>query len=42
MDRRILVPVDGSPMAERGFEEALTLSRALGSTPVLLVRHSES
>ena len=28
----ILVPHDGSPIAERGFGEALALARALGST----------
>lgn len=36
MYRRILVPIDGSPTAERGFEEGLALARALGSTLVLL------
>lgn len=33
---KILVPIDGSPTALRGFEEAVALARALGSRLVLL------
>jgi nucleotide-binding universal stress UspA family protein len=33
---RILVPLDGSPTAERGLQEALALAQALGSTLVVL------
>jgi nucleotide-binding universal stress UspA family protein len=36
MYRRILVPVDGSATAQRGFEEALSLAKAFGSSLVLL------
>ena len=35
MYAKILVPLDGSATAHRGFEEAVALSRALGSTLVL-------
>jgi len=33
---RILVPLDGSPTSQRGFEEALALAELLGSTLHLL------
>lgn len=36
MYARILVPLDGSPTAERGLQEALQLARTLSSTLVLL------
>ena len=36
MARRILVPVDGSPTAQRGLEEALRLAGPLDATLVLL------
>jgi nucleotide-binding universal stress UspA family protein len=36
MYARILVPLDGSPTSERGFEEALALARVMKSTLVLL------
>ncbi len=36
MYERILVPIDGSPTAMSGFEEAVALARALGSTLVLV------
>ncbi|HET9822069.1 MAG TPA: universal stress protein [Burkholderiaceae bacterium] len=36
MARRILVPVDGSPTAQRGLEEALRLARPLDASVVLL------
>ena len=36
MYARILVPIDGSPTAQRGFEEALALAAKLGSTLHLL------
>jgi nucleotide-binding universal stress UspA family protein len=36
MYSKILVPIDGSPTALRGFEEAVALARALGSSLVLL------
>ena len=32
MYSRILVPIDGSPTAQRGLEEALALAQRLGST----------
>lgn len=32
MYSRILVPIDGSPTAQRGLDEALALARQLGST----------
>lgn len=32
MYSRILVPLDGSPTAQRGFEEALQLAKALGAS----------
>jgi len=32
MYARILVPIDGSPTAERGLEEAIRLAKRLGST----------
>ena len=35
MYAKILVPLDGSATAHRGFEEAVALARALGSTLVL-------
>ena len=36
MYRRILVPVDGSETAERGFQEALGLAKLCGASLVLL------
>jgi len=36
MYEKILVPIDGSPTALRGFEEAVALARALGSKLVLM------
>ena len=36
MYSRILVPIDGSPTSQRGFEEALSLAERLGSTLHLL------
>ena len=36
MYAKILVPLDGSPTAFRGFEEAVALARALGSKLVLM------
>lgn len=33
---RILVPLDGSPTSERGFEEAVALARVMKSTLVLV------
>ena len=33
---KILVPLDGSPTSERGFEEALALAGAMKSTLLLL------
>ncbi len=36
MARRFLVPVDGSPTAQRGLEEALRLARPLDASLVLL------
>ncbi len=36
MYSKILVPIDGSPTALRGFEEAVALARALGSSLVVL------
>jgi len=36
MYERILVPLDGSSTAHRGFEEAVALARALGSTLVVM------
>ena len=36
MYSRILVPIDGSPTAQRGLSEALTLAKQLGSSVVLL------
>jgi nucleotide-binding universal stress UspA family protein len=36
MYEKILVPLDGSPTALRGFEEAVALARALGSKLVLM------
>ena len=36
MHDRILVPLDGSPTSERGFEEALALAGAMKSTLLLL------
>ncbi len=36
MYAKILVPLDGSSTAHRGFEEAVALGRALGSTLVVM------
>jgi nucleotide-binding universal stress UspA family protein len=36
MYAKILVPLDGSPTSERGFEEALALAKTMKSTLVLL------
>lgn len=36
MYSRILVPIDGSPTAERGLQEALALARQLDASVVLL------
>ena len=36
MYRKILVPIDGSPTAQRGFEEALGLARVMGATLLLV------
>lgn len=36
MYRRILVPIDGSSTAQRGFEEALALAKRLDASLVLL------
>lgn len=36
MYAKILVPLDGSPTADRGFEEAVALARALNSALVLV------
>lgn len=36
MYAKILVPLDGSPTAERGFEEAVALARALNSALVVM------
>ncbi|TAK74393.1 MAG: universal stress protein [Aquabacterium sp.] len=36
MYRRILVPIDGSPIAERGLKEALALARSTGGQVRLL------
>ena len=36
MYRNILVPLDGSPAAERGLQEAIALAAALGSRIKLL------
>ena len=36
MYSRILVPIDGSPTSQRGFDEAMALAQQLGSTLHLL------
>jgi len=36
MYNKILVPLDGSPTSERGFEEAVALARVMKSTLVLV------
>jgi nucleotide-binding universal stress UspA family protein len=36
MYNRILVPLDGSPTSERGFEEAVALARVMKSTLLLV------
>ena len=33
MYKKILVPLDGSPTSERGFEEAVALARVMKSQP---------